>query len=378
MDGSLRVGRIFRIPIEVHASWLFIFALIVWSLAADYFPMHHPGLGGATDLVAAVATALLFFASIVAHELAHSLVARAGGIPVERITLFALGGVSALEREAGRPRAELVVALIGPLASLLIGAALWWVSAPLTEASMTAGAVALYLAYGNVALGVFNLVPAFPLDGGRALRAVLWALGPSFERATLRATNVSHVAAVVLVLFGTWQAMGGAGAGGLWLVLVGWSIWTAADQEGHRAELELALRHRSIAPLVRFEFIALDAEQTLAEAAERIMAGPAQAVYPVLAEGRLLGLVTPAMFRAMPQTVWRTTRMHWLARRAPSVPSVSLDADALRALSTLDALHVDALPVEDESAGLIGLLERGAIARWVDFASGRARRPLAS
>lgn len=365
MEGSWRLGRIFAIPIEIHPSWLFIFALIVWSLAADYFPMHHPGLGGLPDLVAALATALLFFASILAHELGHSLVARASGIPVERITLFALGGVSALKREATRPRTELLVSVVGPLTSLLIGAALWWTSQAIAVASMTLSAVAFYLAYGNLALGVFNLIPAFPLDGGRVLRAMLWAVGRSFERATLQAARIGRISAVGLVLFGLWEVLGAQGASGIWLILVGWFVWTAAGQEAGRAALELGLRGRSIAPLVRFDVLKLDADETLAAAAERILAAPAQALYPVLAGDTLIGSVTPAMFNDLPVGAWTTTKVNWLARRAPQLPAIPLEADSLAALATLESLHVDALPVDDKSMGMVGILERSAIAEWV-------------
>ena len=377
MNGSLRIGRVFQIPLEIHASWLFVFGLIVWSLAADYFPMHHPALAGGPDWIAAAATALLFFASIVAHELAHSLVARANGIPVERITLFALGGVSALKRDAARPRTEFLVAVVGPLASMLIGTVLWWVSAPLEATSMMLGATATYLAYGNLALGAFNLIPAFPLDGGRALRAVLWALDRGFERATINAARVGRIAAIGLDLVGFWNVLSGQGSTGLWLILVGWFVWVAADDELQRATVELSLHHRNIAPLVRFEFITLDAEDSLATASERILAAPPQALYPVLAESSLIGVVTPAVLNAVPEGLWRTTKMNWLARRAPKIPSLRLEEDALKALEALDTLHVDALPVEDESVGLIGILERAAIARWVDFATGRAAGPLA-
>jgi Zn-dependent protease len=371
MDGSWRIGRAFGIPIEIHVSWLFIFALIVWSLGADYFPMHHPGLGGAANWAAGVAAALLFFASIVAHEVAHSLVAQAHGIPVERITLFALGGLSALKRDADRPRAELLVALVGPALSLALGTVLWAIWTTLLRDDMTLGAIVFYVAYGNLALGAFNLIPAFPLDGGRALRAVLWSIRPGFESATLRSIAVARVMTVALVLIGLWQVVSAQATGGLWLILIAWMLWGAGDQERTRIAIESALRGRSIAPLVRFEFVTLDAEETLARAAERIVSAPAQPIYPVTWDDTLVGMITPATLNAVNADLWAVTRLHWLVRRAPEVQAIAIDTEAQAALSTLDTLGLDALPVSEPGVGVIGLLERSAVARLIEVSARR-------
>lgn len=372
MDSSWRIGRLFGIPVEIHVSWLFIFALIVWSLGADYFPMHHPGLAGAGSWAAAVVAALLFFGSVLAHELAHSLVARAQGIPVERISLFALGGISVLKREASRPRSELQVALVGPLLSLALGAALWalWRSVP--SGNMTLGAVVFYLAYGNLALGAFNLLPAFPLDGGRALRALLWAAGHDPDRATLRALTVARVVTLGLVLVGLLQVATSPGAGGVWLVLIAWVLWGAGDQERGRIVVEGALRGRTIAPLVRFEFLSLDAEDSLAQATERILAAPPQPLYPVLTGDELVGVVTPAMLRAVPPALAASTKLHWLARRAPALPTIPLETDAVEGLAILDRLGAEAIPVSETGSGIVGLLERSSIRRWIELGPSRA------
>lgn len=367
MQSSLRIGRVFGIPIEIHGSWLFVFGLIVWSLAADYFPMHHPGLDGATSWLAAVATALLFFGSVVVHELAHSLVARARGIPVERITLFALGGASELKRETSRPRTELVVALVGPLTSLALAAVLWLIWRAVVRVDMTLGAIAFYLAYGNLALGVFNLIPGFPLDGGRVLRAALWALWNDFERATLGAVRAGRAAAAGLVVAGIWQVVVAQGANGVWLILVGWFLWSAAEQEGTRTLIELRLRGRSIVPLVRFDFITLDAEQTITEAAVAILGAPPQAVYPVLARGSFVGVLSAADLNTARRELWAATKLNWLVRRARPVPTIDLKTDVLDALAQIDALRLEGLPVRDEGEGVVALLERGAIVRWVEL-----------
>lgn len=369
MHNGWRVGRLFGIPISIHYSWLFIFALVVWSLGADYLPMHHPGITGGANWAWAIAAALLFFASVLAHELAHSLVARTSGIPVEGITLFALGGVSELKQEATRPRVELAVALVGPLTSLALAALLWLAWQAILPWSMPAAAVAFYLAYGNAVIGVFNLIPGFPLDGGRVLRAAVWAMTGDLDRATRLAVRAGRVAAGLLVAFGAWQAFGGSGANGLWLILIGWFLWSAAEQEGVRTTLESALRGRTVETFVRRQVVVLDANSSVADAVEQIAAATPQPLYPVVGTDGPLGALTPHDITNLPVERWRSTSVNWLTRQAPSLPSLSLDTDAIAALTKLDGLQAEALPVADRTGQVVGIFERGAVLRWVQLRS---------
>lgn len=367
MHATWRVGRVAGMAVQLHASWLIVFALLIWSLATYYFPLHHssaftPG----TDWVFAFATALVLFASVVAHELAHALAARHERIPVDRITPFALGCGSTLGRRSARPRTEVVVALLGPLANITLGAALWVVWRTLLSQDMTVGASVFYLAYGNLALGALNLLPAFPLDGGRALRALLRAARRTTAEATLDAVRVARVIAVGLLLLAVLQSATARGPDGMWLVAIAWFVWIGGKGEAARAALDQVLRGRNIAPLVRFEYLTLDAEEPIPRAAERIRASPPQTLYPVLAEDSLLGFVTANMVGRSPLEGWPTARLHWLVRRAPPLPHLTLDTDALDALNVLNTLHVDGLPVNEPEVGFIGLLERSAIQQWVD------------
>ncbi len=366
MHGGWRIGRLFGIPIAVHYSWLFIFGLVVWSLGSEYLPMHQHGATGAAAWAWAVVAALLFFASVLAHELAHSLVSRANGVPVEGITLFALGGVSELRRDAARPGVELVVAIVGPLASLVLAGlfALAWVALPPWTAP--APAVGSYLALGNAALGLFNLIPGFPLDGGRALRALAWARTGDVRRATRLAVRSGRAAAGALVVIGAWLTFGPADANGLWLILVGWFLWNAALQEGLRSSIEAALQGRTVATFVSARILLLDEALTVAEAVDRIAAAPPQPLYPVLGEGRLLGALRPQDVARLPAERWRATSVNWLARRAGAVPTLPLEADAMAALARLEELRTDALPVADGEGRLVGTFERGTVARWLE------------
>ncbi len=364
-----RLGSAYGIPITIHYSWLFIFALVVWSLASDYLPMHHPGITGGANWAGAIVAALLFFASVLAHELAHSLVARANGIPVDGITLFALGGVSELKRDATRPRIELAVALVGPLTSLALAALLWLAWGALLPLSMPAAAVAFYLAYGNAALGIFNLIPGYPLDGGRALRAIAWAVSGDFGRATRLAVRTGQVAAGLLVAFGALQAFDGAGASGLWLILIGWFLWSSAEQEGTRTTIQSALKSRTVDTFVNWNIAVLDADASVADAVERIAAAPPQPLYPVIADGGLLGTLTPHDIGRFPVERWRSTSVNWLTRRTAALPILPLGADAFDSLGKLDELHADALPVADGRGRPVGIFERSAVLRWLQLQS---------
>ena len=357
---SWSIARIFGIPLEIHYSWLFIFAIIVWSLAADYFPMHHPGVAGAANWVAAIITAVVFFASIVVHEVAHSLVARAHGIEVDRISLFALGGVSGLKSEATRPRAEFLIAIIGPFVSLVLAAAFWLAWRAAGSADMTIAGVLFYLAYGNFALAVFNLIPGFPLDGGRVLRAIIWRLTGDFARATRIAMRAGRLVGGGLAVVGIYQVLSSAPANGFWLIVIGWYLWGAAAEQAAPLRTDPQVADQLIRPLVRYGILILDAEDTIAKAADRLAAGPLQPLYPVIADGALIGVLTPLDLARVPRDQ-RTLSVNWLARRGRKLPALLLDARADDALTQLDALGVDALAVEDESGSVVGLFERAAI-----------------
>lgn len=359
---SWSIGRILGIPLEIHYSWLFIFAIIVWSLAADYFPMHHPGVSGGANWLAAIVTALVFFASVLVHEVAHSLVARAHGIEVDRISLFALGGVSGLKSEATRPRVEFLVAIVGPVASVILAAAFWLIWRAVGSADVAVAGILFYLAYGNLALGLFNLMPGFPLDGGRVLRAILWRLTGDFAHATRIAVRAGRLVGAGLAGFGMYQVLFVAPTNGFWLILIGWYLWGAATEQPTVSRIEPLLRGQPIRPLVRYDILLLPAGDTVAMAAARIAGAPLQPLYPVLAAGALIGAITPLDIARLPREQWSLS-VNWLARRTRALPLLPLDAQAADALWQLDALGVDALAVEDDAGAVVGLFERTAAAR---------------
>src|SRR6266850_6310561 len=233
MRPSIRLGRLFGVDIGLHYSW-FIIALLLFFSLAGHFQIVNPQWSPALTWTLAAITALLFFASIVAHELAHAAVANARGMPVKSITLFALGGVANLEIESADAKSEFWTAIVGPVTSLVIGlfflAAAWisgWRPAFGTPpAPVWAGLV--WLGYINIVLAVFNMIPGYPLDGCRVLRSIIWAINGNFVRATKIVALVGQFVAGAFILFGFFRFFTGAGFGGLWLVLIGWFLADAA------------------------------------------------------------------------------------------------------------------------------------------------------
>ena len=232
------IGRLFGISIEIDWSWLFIFLLVTWNLAAGVFPSLHPDWSPSLNWGLGVAASLLFFASVLAHELSHALVAQARGLPVRRITLFIFGGVAQMRGEPPTPKAEFRIAVAGPLSSFLL--ALVFSSFYAVSASPDVRALYSYLAQLNLILGIFNLIPGFPMDGGRVLRAYLWEKKKDFIYATRKAASFGQHIALFFLFFGLFSIFAGF-SGGLWLMLIGWFLYTAAQASYQQADLQSAL-----------------------------------------------------------------------------------------------------------------------------------------
>ena len=236
MQGSFKVGTIGGIAIRVHYTWIFAVLLIAWSLALGYFPSASQGRGAGTDWLLAIIAALLLFGSVLVPELGHSLVAHARGLRVEDITLFIFGGVSSIAQEAASAWDEFVVAVVGPLISLAL-AGLFWAVGQVVPPESAVSPVARYLAMANLLLGLFNIVPGFPLDGGRVLRGILWGATGDMARATRLASYVGQAIAFVLIGWGVVSALGGDLLGGFWIAFIGWFLNSGA--EGSRRQLDV-------------------------------------------------------------------------------------------------------------------------------------------
>jgi Zn-dependent protease len=246
MRSNIKLGTISGIEIGLHYSWFIIAALIAFSLS-EHFRQVDPSWGPGLIWTAALVTAALFFVTLLLHELAHSLVAQARGLKVRAITLFALGGVSQIQDDATDAKTELLVAIAGPIASLIIGFGCLGIALGLgwqrsTEPQTAVTGVLVWLGYINIALALFNMIPGFPLDGGRVLRAIVWAITKNADRSTRIAARVGQFVAFLFILDGIWQFFSGAGFGGLWIAFIGWFLMDAAKASYAEVEITAALR----------------------------------------------------------------------------------------------------------------------------------------
>jgi len=310
VDG-FRVGSIFGVEIRIDFSWFVILALILWSFSEGVFPTEYPDQSTATYLGMGVIGALLFFASLLAHELSHALVARAKGIPVEGITLFIFGGVARTRLEAETPEDEFVIAGVGPLASLVIAAlfgAIAWMSssAGLTPAVTV---VARYLAFLNTVLAVFNLMPGFPLDGGRLFRSIVWKITGNLTTATRWASTGGKMFGFILMALGALQLLAGATLGGMWLIFIGWFLRNAAVMSLEQHMVRSLLERVATRALMTPDPDVVAPTLTLDELVEWHFLKKRHQAFPVVDAGRLVGLITLQHVKKIPRDLWKVRRI---------------------------------------------------------------------
>lgn len=369
MPGSFRLFKVAGISVEVNISWLIVLVLLASSLALDWFPSAVPRQGVAVYWVLGFIAALLLFGSVLVHELAHSLVAKARGLPVKSITLFIFGGVSDLEREPQSPGVEFQMAFVGPLASLLIGGVALLAGIVIDGSSRLVAATLDYLGIANLLLGAFNLIPGFPLDGGRVLRSIIWKATGSLRTATRWAAYVGQGFAYLLILFGIWLFFTGDIIGGLWAGFIGWFLLQAAQAENMQVMLESVFKGVTVAQLMSPAQITVLSNRTIQQLVDEYLLPHGIRSIPVMREDQLVGLVTLADVRRVPRERWQETFvsevMIPVERLAVAHPAESLN----EVLPRMAAPDVNQLPVV-EGYRLVGMLSRDAIVRFVEVRRG--------
>jgi Zn-dependent protease/CBS domain-containing protein len=309
----VRVLTIRGIPINVHVSWLVIYGLITWTLAVGYFPHALPDLPAAAYWANGLLAALLLFVSVLLHELSHSFVAMAHGLSVRGITLHVFGGVSHLEDEPPSPRAEFLIAMVGPITSFAIAAVLWGINASGLVQPRWAQAVVAYLVLVNFAVGIFNLVPGFPLDGGRLLRAALWKWKGTLGQATYMASRVGVGFAFALMALGFLQILRGAVIGGFWFIIIGMFLRGAADASYSQMALREALARLPVRDIMAREVVTVPPEATVAQLADAFWAHRVTS-FPVVDAGTVRGIASVQQVHAVPaeqRTVRRVSELMW-------------------------------------------------------------------
>ncbi|HEX2184467.1 MAG TPA: site-2 protease family protein [Chloroflexota bacterium] len=359
---SITLGRVAGIAIGVHYTWLFIAALISWSLAQGYFPATYSGWSPATYWLAGIAAALALFASVLIHELGHSLVAISRGVPVISITLFIFGGVATMREEADSPRDEFLIAAAGPVTSFVLAGAFWAMSTVAPTGS-PAEAVTSYLAGLNGFLGGFNLLPGFPLDGGRVLRSIIWGVSGSLRRATQVATYVGQAIGFLMIFWGLSQALAGAFLNGLWIAFIGWFLNGAAEQTRQAQELKSELEGIGVAEVMDPQPAVATPSMSVEELVYHYVLRQGRRALPVVSGGQVVGLVSITDAREVPQADWRHTTVEQVMTRPPLKtvsPSTGLDT----AMHLLVEGNLNQLPVV-EGGVLVGMITRADILRYL-------------
>ena len=391
MHSGVKIGRLFGITVRVDWSWLFIFLLVTWSLSSS-FGQIHADWSGVLRWGTAAAAALLFFGSVLAHEFAHSLYARSKGVPVRSLTLFLFGGVSNLEKEPSSPQHEFWMAILVPLTSLVIGIGLLVIVSLIVgpvpggmqdpaQAISALGPIATLLAWLgsiNIVLAVFNMVPGFPLDGGRVLRSILWALTDNFRKATRWASWMGQgiawlmIATGLAVVFGVQVPFFGSGLiSGLWLAFIGWFLNSASSQSYQQVVVRDILEDVPVARMMRKSPPTVAADASVNSLVYDHVMGTDERGFPVVDGDRLVGMVTLQDLREISRDRWEQTTVREIMTSVDDLTTLEPDGDAADALQALTRRDVRQLPVLD-GAQLVGMLRRQDIVRWLQLHSDAA------
>lgn len=366
MRNSLRLGRVAGIEVRVHASWVIVFVLVTWSLAASYFPQGHPSLAGPTAWLLGVISALLLFIAVLLHELSHSLVARRRGLAVDSITLFVFGGVSNLADEPRRPATEFLLAGAGPLTSLILAGLAYAASLAVAGVNLGAQAVFEYLAAINALLALFNLIPGFPLDGGRVLHAVLWRATGDRVRATRIAGGVGQGVAYLFIFWGIWQFFAGNLIGGMWIAFIGWFLANAAEGTVRHVSAEQQFAGVTVADVMRRNPVAVESDVSVEDAVHSYLLAYNLRALPVVRSGRLLGVVTLADLGRVPRERWSGTAVGELVAHAAQLSTATPQQGIMAALEQMARSHAERLPVLEDGE-LVGMLSRSDVARYLQL-----------
>jgi Zn-dependent protease/predicted transcriptional regulator len=387
MRSGFRLGRVAGIDVFMDWSLLIIFVLIAFSLGAGLFPHWHPNWSPTLIWITALAAAALFLASVFLHELSHALVGRTQGIDIRRITLFVFGGMAHLEREPHQWRAELWMALVGPLTSLALGVIFIVLGnlliGPINidpdnprQALSHLGPVAsllFWLGPVNIILGLFNLVPGFPLDGGRVLRAILWGLTGDVRRATRWASQLGQAFAWLLIISGIAMMFGlrvpifGTGVvSGLWLAFIGWFLNNAALMSYRQLLVREALEDVPVSRLMQTAVIRIDPEMRISTLVDEHLMHNDQRAYPVLDNDRLIGMVCFHDVRKISRENWVRTKARDIMTPVENLLQIAPKEDAAEAMHALNRRGVNQLPVV-EGGRLKGLIRREDILKWLSL-----------
>jgi Zn-dependent protease/CBS domain-containing protein len=359
---TIPLGRVFGIAIDVDYSWFLIFGLLTWTLAVGYYPQEFHGWPTYEYWLLGAITAIMLFASVVLHELGHSAVAIRYRVPVERITLFIFGGIAQIGTEPPSAGAEFWIAVAGPAVSLAL-AVLFWLLESVTSFFAPLFALCEYLAFINATLVVFNLIPGFPLDGGRVFRAIVWGITRNFRRATVAAASVGRLIGFAFIFFGVWLLFGGNFINGLWIAFIGWFLESAAGAQIIQVDYQALngmIVTRKVSDVMNRNCPQVAADITVQEVVESHIFNSGERSFVVAAGDELAGLLTLHRIKDVPRSEWPTTTVRQAMIPAAQVKRIEPDANIWNALREMDSDGVNQLPVMT-NGHVVGMLTREGV-----------------
>ena len=366
MRTSWRIGSLFGIDIRIDSSWLVIFTFVSWALASFYFPNRFAGWPQWQYWVIGVVTSLLFFASVLGHELTHSLVAMRQGEEVRSITLFILGGVAELKGEPESPFKEFSMAFVGPLSSMVIALFFWAISLAVRDFSQPIWALTRYLALINLIVALFNLIPGFPMDGGRVLRAIIWRVTGNLRKSTRIASTAGQAIAFLFIAFGILLIFSRAFFNGLWMVFIGWFIHSAAARGYKQVVMKDMLSDIRAKDLMNREFEAITPDLPLQGLIDEHILRKRQRAFLVFDKGQLEGIICLDDVKAVPRENWASTRVGEIMTPREKLETVSPEDDGTSVLGRLTGRNVNQVPVVKEGK-VEGILCRSDVLQFLQL-----------
>jgi Zn-dependent protease/predicted transcriptional regulator len=355
----INLFRLFGFEVRIDLSWIFIAVLIAWSLAASYFPSRYKNLSTQTYWLMGSVGALGLFFSIIFHEISHSLVARKFGIPMKGITLFIFGGVSEMDEEPPSAKAEFTMAVMGPVSSIILGVLFYGIYGQGSRDGWSASVngVMYYLAWINVLLAGFNLLPAFPLDGGRVLRSILWSLKKNLRWATRISSGIGSSFGILLILLGVVNVFRGNFIGGIWWFLIGMFLQSSAKMSYQQLVVRNAMEGESVRRFMVRDPMTVRPSITVQQLVEDYIYKYHFKMFPVVDSDKLVGCVTTKHVQKIPREEWRMKTVGELATECSTENTIRPEADAMEALSKMSRTGLSRLIVMEggHMAGVISL-----------------------
>ncbi len=367
--GGLPIGKAFGISLRLHYSWFLIFVLVTWALAAVYFPSTHPTWSLALKIGAGVITSILFFGSVLFHELMHSIVALREGIQIQAITLFFLGGVSQMTGEPRTAGDEFRMAAAGPFSSLVLGGLFlgiyYLLNSSTSETAQIIAAISQYLGIINILLGVFNLIPGFPLDGGRVLRALIWWRSKNLQSATRIASNVGRGIGFLFIIVGIFLAFTGNFFNGIWLALIGWFLESAASSSYKQMMLLELLKGHTASEVMSRDCTVVPPDITIEQLVNEHILSSGRRCFPVASGDRTEGLVTLSSIKAVPSDARERTKVRDAMMPISRVKSVSPNEDLSNVMQILSENDINQVPVVWENK-VVGIVARDNLINFIN------------